>query len=416
MDGYFQKTDILVKLRSYLLKYFNIYNHTYINNTHTIADFSRIDTSHNIQFDNDTLLLHLRLDDFVHHNSPPNIFDKKELGIFLDTISFTKLYILCDNITQEWEKKYIQYFVDKYQAIILSGSLFNDFNLLKIATRLVISPSTFSWIGAYLGNAKQVYIPYSDFYKDHQILKECHQNCIVHYGIPFAKDILLTHNFNLDYSMNLSYKTNPNTTHQPLLLEVLQNTSGNIIELGCGEGSTHLSRSFLNNNRKLYSIESKLESLLKYKYLENDNHKLFYIDAGSEDNDETGLKWTKFLDERFKDIDFEIVFIDQSPWTARIHVLKYFINKAKYIIIHDVDYFPSNNKFGKIIKIYNEGSNTKYDIDFSDIASKYYTFYPPFEHYTYHTGIPTLICSNTATDDEFNNLVNIIEKNYNKYY
>jgi hypothetical protein len=216
--------------------------------------------------------------------------------------------------------------------------------------------------------------------------------------------------------MNHSYKYNQFATHQPLLIELLKNTSGNILECGCGEGSTRLIKQYLGKNRKLVSIESNKEWYDKYKHLEDDNHKLVYVNASNDDNDITGLKWTSFINENFSNTEFEIVFIDQSPWTARTHTLKYFINKAKYVVIHDVDYFPSAGKFGKIINVTRNGDKHKYDIDFSDISNKYYVFYPPFEHYTLPGGIPTLLCSNIASDEEFNNIVKTIKANYNIYY
>ncbi len=216
--------------------------------------------------------------------------------------------------------------------------------------------------------------------------------------------------------MALSYKHNQYATHQPLLIELLKNTSGNILECGCGEGSTRLIKQYLGKNRKLVSIESNKEWYDKYKHLEDDNHKLVYVNASNDDDDITGLKWTSFINENFSNTEFEIVFIDQSPWTARTHTLKYFISKAKYVIIHDVDYFPSNGKFGRILNTTRNGDKFKYDIDFSDIANKYYVFYPPFEHYTFPGGIPTLLCSNIASNEEFNNTVNAIKANYNIYY
>jgi hypothetical protein len=217
--------------------------------------------------------------------------------------------------------------------------------------------------------------------------------------------------------MELSYKTNQYATHQPLLIELLKNTKGNILELGCGEGSTKLFRNFINNDRKLYSIESNREWLDKYIHLEDNNHKLLYINASNDDNDDTGKIWTDFIDKELNDITFEIVFIDQSPWTARTHCLNYFKDKAKYIIVHDVDYYPYSNKFGRIISEYKrEDGKSKADIDFSDIAKLFYTFYPPFEYYTYPAGIPTLLCSSIASETEFKSLIDIIEQNYSNYY
>jgi len=199
LNGYFQKSNIFLYLRQILLKYFNVLNNTYINNTyinnyynipneHKISDFCGIHTKHTIECDK-SLILHLRLDDFIHNNSPPNIFDMVELSKYIDSISFTKLYIVCDILTKNWEIKYVNYFTNKYNAIILNGTFMDDFNLLKLSNRLVTSQSTFCWIAAYLGNAQEVFIPYSNFHKEHQILKECHENCTIKYDIPFASDL-----------------------------------------------------------------------------------------------------------------------------------------------------------------------------------------------------------------------------------
>jgi hypothetical protein len=190
LNGYFQKSFILLKLRNYILKYFNSYNTTRINDTYTIADFNNCHTKHIIE-SNNSLVLHLRLDDFIHENSPPEIFNKTDLGSIIDTLIFDKLYILSDKINHDWEKRYIQYFIDKYDAICLSGSFFDDFNLMRITPKLITSNSTFSWIAAYLGNNGEVHIPYSDFHKENQVLKECHNNSIVHYGLSFATDLLV---------------------------------------------------------------------------------------------------------------------------------------------------------------------------------------------------------------------------------
>lgn len=189
LNGFFQKSNILLHLRPILLKFINNINKSPINDKYNISDFNRNVTSHSINLDDDTLIIHFRLDDFYHSNNPPNIFDMVELSRMIDTIKFKKLYIVCDKINHNWEKKYIQYFIDKYNGIHLVGSLFDDFNLLKMAKRLVTSPSTFCWIAAYLGNATEVYIPYSDFYKEHQVLKECHENCSIYYDIPFSHNL-----------------------------------------------------------------------------------------------------------------------------------------------------------------------------------------------------------------------------------
>lgn len=216
--------------------------------------------------------------------------------------------------------------------------------------------------------------------------------------------------------MILTYKTDNYSTHQPLLIEILKNTTGNILECGCGDGSTPVIRKFLTGDRKLYSVESNESWYNKYKSMETDSHKIYFNDAGNEDVNETGQKWVDFFENNLSDVQFDIVFIDQSPWISRLHTLNYYKSRSKYIIINSIDYYPSNNIFGTIISEENISGKQKLTLDFSDIVNNYYLFYPPYEYYTSFTGIPSLLCSNLATNEEFNEMVSIVESARPGYY
>ena len=212
-------------------------------------------------------------------------------------------------------------------------------------------------------------------------------------------------------------KKDPYGTHRPYLLELIKHTTGNIIEFGCGNSSTKLIKDLIKNtNRKLISLESNLNWLNKFKHLEDDNHKLFYIDAGHVDNEATGKIWVDFIksNEAINNLDFEVCFIDQSPWTARTHTLNYFKDKCPYIIVHDVDYFPVNNKWGKAVQIKGPKGKKVYDMDFSDTVKHFKVYYPPFKYFAGSTGPPTLLCSNILTDIEFSKMCENID--YKKYY
>lgn len=210
-------------------------------------------------------------------------------------------------------------------------------------------------------------------------------------------------------------------THKPVLIELVKNTTGNIIECGCGNSSTILIKELIKNtNRILISLESNLEWYNKFKHLENDNHKLFYIDIGNEDNENTGKYWTNFIKNNnfINGLSFDICFIDQSPWTARTYTMNYFKNICPYLIVHDVDYFPLNNKWGNIKKEYSLINKHNYkiikrDMDFSDVVINFKVFYPPDEYFAYKTGPPTLLCSNIISSEDFHIMCNQI--NYLKY-
>ena len=97
-----------------------------------------------------------------------------------------------------------------------------------------------------------------------------------------------------------TYQNHAYYTHQPYLIEMLKNTNGNILECGCGDGSTLIIKEEIKNtNRKLVSIESNLEWFNKYKDLANASHKLYYINAGNNDTMETGETWFNLLNQIF---------------------------------------------------------------------------------------------------------------------
>lgn len=218
----------------------------------------------------------------------------------------------------------------------------------------------------------------------------------------------------------MSYKDHPFYTHQPFFIEILKNTSGNILECGCGEGSTYMIKDQIKNtNRKLVSLESNLEWLKKYTYLADESHILYHVDATNSDTIETGKKWIECIQKNNLD-NFEIVFIDSSPWLSRKCCFEYFLDKAKIIIFHDFDYFPNNNIIGSVSNKYTIYENGVYKekitCDLDDVVKNYKLFYPPDEYFAGATGPPTLVSSNTMDDLEFQRLIRKIETNIPSYY
>jgi len=217
-----------------------------------------------------------------------------------------------------------------------------------------------------------------------------------------------------------NYKNHPYYTHQPFFIEILKITDGNILECGCGDGSTKMIKEQIKNtNRKLVSLESNLEWLNKYKNLADPFHDLYHIEAGNDDNIETGNKWVEFIKQNNLN-DFEIVFLDSSPWLSRKCCFDYYLNQAKIIIIHDFDYFPNNNIIGSVInkktKYYNGKYQEKINCNLEGIVKNYKLFYPPDEYFPGSTGPPTLVCSNIMSDSDFQILIHTIELNINSYY
>jgi hypothetical protein len=170
----------------------------------------------------------------------------------------------------------------------------------------------------------------------------------------------------------------PTYTHQPFLDKYIRETTGDVIEFGAGDGSTGLIRKLLEGTgRKLVTVESSSEWLerMKSEFPENADHEYIFTS-----------NWYDTIQTFPKD-RFDVVFIDQNPWIARKWTLDHFRNStAKYILIHDVDYFPVNGVFGRRLG--------EFSFDFSDYF-KHYNVYYPEKPWPYKTGPPTLVGTNT---------------------
>ena len=238
-----------------------------------------------------------------------------------------------------------------------------------------------------------------------------HKDAWNHY-IQFGKNEGRTDQYN--------HKSHPYYTHQPFLKEVLKNTTGNILECGCGDGSTIFIKDCIKDtNRKLVTLESDSDWLQKYIHLESDLHNLYPIDATNDDTDENAKKWVDFIDSELKDTIFEVVFIDCSPWLSRKHIFEYFKNKSKIIVIHDFDYFPNKNIIGNVTHkeyLRRKDSNLIYEKIQIDMEPNFKLYYPPFEFFVGETGPPTLVFSKVLSKEDFDTLTAIIDKNTPNYY
>jgi hypothetical protein len=184
--------------------------------------------------------------------------------------------------------------------------------------------------------------------------------------------------------------TDPYATHQPFLEWYIKKTSGDIIEFGVGNGSTGFILDLIKGtNRKLLSLENNKDwyNEIKNIYPPNDNHEYIFV------ND-----WNEEIYKLDKN-RYSIVFIDQNPWSARVTAMNYFLDSNDYILIHDVDYFPKNKLFGKIVPDTIKRKNTKKRIkiepkfDFSDKFKNWKLYYPK-KPWPCSTGPPTLVGSN----------------------
>lgn len=193
------------------------------------------------------------------------------------------------------------------------------------------------------------------------------------------------------------------STHQPVLYAVATSTKGPIIEFGCGYGSTDLLHEICEKEgRILITLEDNFDWLNKFakKYeghgYNPDNsgwHKFYFVPGRNTKKPANPAHWIKFMDEfeLLEELSFDVCFIDQSPWLARHETLKRMKDRARFVIVHDVDYFPRNRIFGTQIRQIKDRTEGEYD--FCDVFSTFQVYFPNHP-WPANTGPPTLVGSN----------------------
>jgi hypothetical protein len=143
--------------------------------------------------------------------------------------------------------------------------------------------------------------------------------------------------------MNYVHNNDAYCTHQKYTSNELSQLGDNsfVLELGVGNGSSPLMYEFCkkNPNATVISFETDgswfNQMFDKYGDLPN------YVFNLIED-------W-KDLENHIGKDEYDLVFVDQSPWWARIDSIDLLKDKTKIFILHDYDYFnKSDNEWVKI--------------------------------------------------------------------
>lgn len=125
-------------------------------------------------------------------------------------------------------------------------------------------------------------------------------------------------------------------THIPHLMEAVKRTTGPVLELGSGDGSTTVLHDVCAG-RALITVDSNKDWLKRFEDLKTETHRFIYVkDPG------------RFLLSEFRLLpelqDFElklpwgVVFVDHSPGETRRHAIETArMHKAVYIVVHDTE-------------------------------------------------------------------------------
>jgi len=165
------------------------------------------------------------------------------------------------------------------------------------------------------------------------------------------------------------FLTDSYSTHQPVLFEAVMRTTGPVVEFGCGYGSTPMLHELCkegeeSDGRNLLSLESDPEYYVQFLHLRSETHKLELV-----------TDWPTVA-ARVAQSDWDVAFIDNAPWEMRVIAVEALKDKARYVVLHDCDYFIKNHL-----------------LDFEKLF-KYHKVYLPPRPWPSSTGPPTLLASN----------------------
>ena len=196
-NAFCQHDDIIKKYKIQLIEYINnnpnhelitqsnMYDHElYRYNTQKYKSLDIL-TNHT-QINKYDVVVHLRLEDFIHYNLVMNPICLLNI---LDNYKQHKICIVVNKIQTEIEQKYINYFKNRYDIILESNDVITDYHIMKNAKILICSCSTLSWVAAlFTETAEKVYIP--NINSSHQTFKNPHENTIVYNYTKCSKEEL----------------------------------------------------------------------------------------------------------------------------------------------------------------------------------------------------------------------------------
>lgn len=132
------------------------------------------------------------------------------------------------------------------------------------------------------------------------------------------------------------HKLNPDWgTHIPVMLQALNRTYGDVLELGMGISSTPLLHAICEDqNRYLLSLENDEVFIQEFKKYKTPFHEIQLVNDWSE----------------IEAKNWSVILVDNKPESSRKELVKKFANLAKFIIIHDSE--PEHNVLYHYDEIY----------------------------------------------------------------
>jgi len=268
--GFYQHDKIFIKYKNELIEWMTnnkddqIYtdgndesNRNYDYNVQSYFVKELLEAPENLTFYD--IVIHLRLEDFINNN---NIIHPKSIIKIIRKINKSEpICIVLNKPKTELESLYLDYIKKEFDNIVLqSGTVIEDFHIMKNAKILVCSCSTLSWIASYMSDKiETVYFP-NKTCVEHESFMIPIENTILYDYIICTKaaleKILLVKNIN---SSNIETKVNPNNTYSsvdsrgtPIISKIINHLkyikNGIYIEIGAYDGIEQSNTKFLEDN------------------------------------------------------------------------------------------------------------------------------------------------------------------------
>ncbi len=186
LDGYFQTTYWINEELYYIQKLLTVDNTDKINEEYTVADIVIALNSFNKTISEDELVIHVRLDDFLHQGYNSEVILPFYLREYITSLNFKKYTFVVDHIKKDWERNYMDCLLSIPNSTSITGDLLSDFSLLYHSKNVVLCRSTFGWIATLISpHNKRVWFPEQyPLINSHQIIPKFNDKSI-HFNPSF---------------------------------------------------------------------------------------------------------------------------------------------------------------------------------------------------------------------------------------
>lgn len=180
MTGYYQDLDLANRAYPLTASLFSRVNPDVLYNGIRVCDLMSYELPLEKTPGPRDLVLHVRLDDFAHNGHDSEVLP---VAYYLEQARdsagvhgpWETIWVVCDQAKKEWERAYLDRLVEGLSAAathvrLQQGTLLEDWTILRRATHLVCSNSTFAWTAAILGTPQSTVIPDTGYHQSSQRL------------------------------------------------------------------------------------------------------------------------------------------------------------------------------------------------------------------------------------------------------